>query len=269
MLRINRIGIACCLLWLASLASDAMAQSTVNVDRVLDKTSKEVSAFLEQFSDVKCTEHVQRTKFDKGGHAEASDDSTYDYFVLLQGSGDDLLLNESRLQEKAPKARSRNIPMLITNGFSTLFLIFHPYYRNSFQFSGAQEETLDGVRLWRVDFVHVPGMRTPAAVAVRGREFPLELGGTAWIDPQTGTIARLDTRLNNDMKDVGLRSLNARIDFAPVQLPGWARTYRLPVTATIDVETLRQRWRNVHRFTNYQRFMVDTEVSVSDNIEKK
>ena len=35
----------------------------------------------------------------------------------------------------------------------------------------------------------IPGTRSPAALALRGREYPLELSGSAWIDPQTGVIA--------------------------------------------------------------------------------
>ncbi len=60
-----------------------------------------------------------------------------------------------------------------------------------------------------------------------------------------------------------MKSLVATVDYQPVRLPGWKQAYRFPSVATIDVETLRQRWRNVHRFTNYQRFMVDTESTVA------
>ncbi len=148
--------------------------------------------------------------------------------------------------------------MLITNGFSTLFLIFHPYYIQGFQFTAEPDEYIDGHRMLRVHFAHVPGMRTPAALAVRGRNYPLELTGTAWIDPDTNMVARIETTLGNDMHDVGLRSLSADIDYTPVKLPGWPQVYRFPEIATVEVETLRQHWRNVHHFSEYQRFMVGT-----------
>jgi hypothetical protein len=34
----------------------------------------------------------------------------------------------------------------------------------------------------------------------------------------------------------------------------------MPVSATIDVETPRQHWRNVHRFTQYKRFSATIHV---------
>lgn len=229
----------------------------------MDRASQQLTGFLEQMSDVKCTEHVTQVKLDKNGHTAYVEDSSFDYLVLLQGSGDELLLNESRLADSHNEQRNKkNVPLLITNGFSMLMLVFHPYYRNSFDFQAMPDETISGRHLAVLRFTHIPGTRTPAALAVRGREFPLELTGTAWIEPETGQVARLQIGLAKDMSDVGLKSLAAEIDYAPIQLPGWNQTYRFPSVATVEVETLRQRWRNVHHFTHYKRFVVDTSSSV-------
>ncbi len=245
----------------------AWAQAT-DLDGVLERTSRQVSSFLDQVSDVKCTERVTLEKLNKGGHAEYTERGTYDYLVLLSGGNDELQLNESRIPT-AQERKTKNIPMLISNGFSTLFLIFHPYYRSSFRFAADGEESIDGRRLLRVHFAHIPGARTPAALAVRGREYALDLAGTAWIDPGSGMIARIDAAVDKDMSDIGLRALSTHVDYAPITLPGWSQTYRFPVLATVDVETLRQHWRNEHRFSEYKRFMVDTQETVSSDIGKK
>ncbi len=262
--RISRVYIAA----LVTLVLSSSAGFCAGLDPVLQKTGQQVASFLDQFSDVKCIETVSQAKLSKGGHAQFTENSTYDYFVLLGGSNDELMLNESRLEQKAGKPR-QNMPMLLTNGFSMLFLIFHPYYQNSFRFEDEAPETIDGHSYVRLHFAHIPGTRTPAALAVRGREYPLELQGTAWIDPATGMIARIEAALEKDMRDVGLVSLGVNVDYEPVSLPGWTETYRLPVTATVDVESLRQRWRNVHRFSKYQRFMVDAQQAVNDKGMKK
>ena len=82
-------------------------------------------------------------------------------------------------------------------------------------------------------------------------------------------MVKLKIGLAKDMSDVGLKSLSAEIDYDPVHLPGWTQAYRFPAVATVEVETLRQRWRNVHRFSNYKRFLVDTSVTVVDPEQKK
>jgi hypothetical protein len=237
---------------------------------VVDRASRQVTGFLEQMSDVKCSEHVTQLKLDKNGHVTYGENSSFDYLVMVQGSGDEFLLNESRLADAHNQQRNKkNVPLLITNGFSMLMLIFHSYYRNSFEFEAMPDEIIAGYRMAQIRFTHIPGTRTPAALAVRGREFPLELTGTAWIEPESGQVAKLKVGLAKDMSDVGLKSLAAEIDYEPVRLPGWTQAYRFPSLATVEVETLRQRWRNIHRFTNYQRFLVDTSVSVADPEPRK
>ncbi len=232
---------------------------------IVGRVTKQVSDFLNEISDVKCSEEVTQVKFDKNGHKIYAERSSFDYFVLLQGTDDELLLNESRIAGKHNDQRNkRNVPMLITNGFSMLMLIFHPYYRNSFEFQAMPDEIVDGHRLVKVGFTHLRGTRTPAALAVRGREFPLEIQGVAWIDSDSGQVARIKLDLAQDMSDVGLKSLEADITYDPLQLPGWRQAYRFPTVATVDVETLRQRWRNVHTFTRYRRFVVDTTSDVAE-----
>jgi hypothetical protein len=259
-----------CLLLMTVTLRCAPTACAADVNTIVDRASRQVATFLDQMSDVKCSEHVTQIKLDKNGHTTYQENSSFDYLVLLQASSDELLLNESRLSDAHDQQRNRkNVPLLITNGFSMLMLIFHPYYRNSFEFAAMPDESIAGHRTARVQFTHIPGTRTPAALAVRGREFPLELTGTAWIEPETGQVEKLAIRLAKDMSDVGLKSLTAEIEYDPIQLPGWAQTYRFPSLATVEVETLRQRWRNIHRFSNYKRFLVDTSVSVADPEPKK
>ena len=118
-----------------------------DADTIVDRASRQVTAFLDQMSDVKCSEHVTQLKLDKNGHTAYQENSSFDYLVLLQGSGDELLLNESRLGDAHNQQRNKkNVPLLITNGFSMLMLIFHPYYRNSFEFAAMPDEIVAGHR---------------------------------------------------------------------------------------------------------------------------
>ncbi|MGZ4815679.1 MAG: hypothetical protein ACXVZV_09735 [Terriglobales bacterium] len=252
----------------ALIVATSLHAESPDPEPLLDRTSVRVRGYLEQISDVRCTEHVSQLKLGPKGNTEYHEEATYDYLVLMDGSNDQFLLNESRLPQAQSHRAPKNIPMLISNGFSNLFLIFHPYYRNSFEFDMGREEVLDGKRMWVMKFRHIPGMRTPAAIAVRGREIPLDLTGEAWIDESTGMVARIQAAVAKDMTDIGLRSLKADVYYAPVQLPGWSEAYRFPSRASVEVETLRQSWRNVHQFSNYQRFTVDTQVAVSKDIDK-
>jgi hypothetical protein len=258
------------LLWtsvfLASTAlcsAAAPSDGVATLDGVLARAGTQVAGFLDQFSDVKCTEQVQQEKLGKDGKVELKDESTYDYLVILTNPGGELSLDESRLAVKAAKPDKKNTPLLISNGFATLFLIFHPYYAQSFQFALLGDEVAAGHRLNKVSFQHIPGTRSPAALALRGREYPLELSGSAWIDSETGVITKITAEIGNSMEDVGLKSLRSEVEFAPAPFHDMKQPYWFPVQASVEVETPRQHWRNTHHFTDYKRFSVSTEEQVA------
>ena len=65
------------------------------------------------------------------------------------------------------------------------------------------------------------------------------------------------------MQDVGLNTLRSEVEYAPVPFRGMKETYWFPSQATVEVETLRQHWRNTHQFSGYRRFSVDTKQQVA------
>jgi hypothetical protein len=251
------------------LISAALASAQTGpepLEKVLDRTSQRVSNFLDQFSNVKCTELVTQEKFKPNGKLELEQQSTYDYLVILTSAGGDLALNESRLPLKTAKTdRRKDISMLLSNGFATLFLAFHPYYINNFEFTDAGSETLQGHLTRKIHFQHVPNTRSIAALALRGREYPLELSGTAWVDPENGNILRIEAGIASTLEDIGMKTLQSSVRFAPVAFgkdkdqPG----YWFPSEAVVEVETPKQHWRNTHQFSAYKQFSVTTEEHVT------
>ena len=234
------------------------------VEKVLDRTAQRVSDFLDLFSNVKCLEQVTQEKFKPNGKIELEEKSTYDYLVILTNASGELSLVESRLPVKEAKAERRKVvSMLLSNGFATLFLVFHPYYSSGFEFSDAGSELLDGHNARKIRFQHIPNTRSIAALALRGREYPLELSGTAWVDSETGNILRIDAGIASTLEDIGMKTLQSSVRFAPVALNKDLPVYWFPAEAVVEVETPKQHWRNTHRFSAYKQFSVTTEEHVA------
>ena len=229
---------------------------------LLARTADQTAALLDQFSDVKCTELVRQEKLGRDDKVELKEESTYDYLVILTNAGGELNLSESRIPVHEAKRDRKNTSMLLSNGFATLFLVFHPYYSQAFKFTLAGEDVVSGRSMQKISFEHVPGMKSPAALALRGREYPLELAGTAWIDPQTGSIVKIEAGIGNTLQDVGLKAFSSEIDFAQVPFADSKQVYWFPTQARVEVETPRQHWRNLHQFTSYKKFSVSTEEQV-------
>lgn len=229
---------------------------------LLARASTQTSTFLDRFSEAKCTEQVRQEKLGRDDKVELKEDSTYDYLIILSSAGGELNLSESRIPLHEAKRDRKNTSMLLSNGFATLFLVFHPYYSAAFRFALMGNEEVGGRTLEKIHFEHIAGMKSPAALALRGREYPLELSGTAWIEPQTGSIARIEAGIADTLQDVGLKALSTEIDFAPLKFPDSPDSFWFPTQARVEVETPRQHWRNLHQFTAYKKFSVSTEEQV-------
>jgi hypothetical protein len=254
--RLAPIALVYCVVLSPSSFAEAHASST---DAVIDLAQKQITAYLEKLADFHCTESVTQQKLTPNGHVEATERAKYDYLIMMSGTGNEFQLNESRVDAESAHGKRTQLPMLVTNGVATVLLVFHPYYRDSFTFEAGAEESIDGRAAIPVHFAHITGRRTPAALALRGREYPLELTGTAWLDERSGEVIKVEATLEHDMSDVGLRALHVQVNYKPSAPDKNVGTLDLPALAVVDVETPRQHWRNTHVFDNYRGFSTDAE----------
>ena len=148
-------------------------------------------------------------------------------------------------------------PLLLTNGFSTMAFIFHPMFQSSFEYSPPITVEFEGSSLLEVRFRHVPGARSPSVLKLKNRDYPVEWQGAAWIDPASGAIVRISASLMPGLEDLGLKTFAADVRFSRVKFKDQTAASWLPEVATIEVETARQHWRNIHTFDRYRVFAVD------------
>ena len=223
------------------------------------RARKTVEKFFEQSANVVCTENVTQAVIGKNGKANYREDSVFDYQLQANSNSGALKLAESRETRKAAFRDSART-LLITNGFSSMLLIIHPSYEASYTFEPAGEESVDGVTYQKINFKPVPGAASPAAMQLRGQNYPLPLAGTIWIEPQSGAVAKLVASIESSLSDLGLQGMRSEIHYAAVRFHDPEESYWMPVSAIIDVETARQHWRNIHRFTGYKRFKATIQV---------
>lgn len=231
----------------------------------LQKARLSVEKFFEQSTNVVCTETVSQGIVGKNGKINYDEDSIFDYQLQASTNTGSLKLVESRDTRKAA-FRDSSRTLLITNGFTSMLLIMHPEYESSYTFTPAGQESVDGVTYVKVDFKAVPGAASPAALQLRDHNYPLPLSGTIWIEPQSGAVAKLVAAVDSSLSDLGLKGMRSEIHYARIQFHDPDESYWMPISAVIDVETMRQHWRNVHRFTGYKRFRATIRV---ENLETK
>ncbi len=248
---------------LAASAARAASPTVPALQDLLHRTGRAVETFEQEFSAINCTEEVSQVKLGPNGKPLFHQESAFDYLVMIHSAPDDLTVEESRQTLKGPADSKKKLPLLVTDGFATLELIFHPFFQDSFEYSPPEPDQVNGRKLLKVQFRQIPGARALSELRLREHDFPLQWQGTAWIDAHTHAVVRITAELEGSMDDLGLRSLSADVSYAPVRFAGDPSAHFLPETATVEAETARQHWRNVHRFTNYKRFTVDTKETVA------
>src|SRR5438270_10664743 len=100
----SRVAAIVTVLSMAAAGVPVVAQQVgvpqAKLETVLARTSAQVSSFLDQFSEVKCTESVSQVKLGENGKIEAKEESTFDYLAIFTNAGGELILSESRLPLK-------------------------------------------------------------------------------------------------------------------------------------------------------------------------
>jgi hypothetical protein len=218
-----------------------------------------IDKFFEQTSNVVCNEDVAQTLVGKNGKPMYREESVFEYQLLANNRSGSLRLLESREARKTAY-RDPARTLLITNGFASMLLVLHQSYEASYVFTPVAEETADGRSLLKIHFQPVPGAASLAALQLRNRNYPLPLTGDVWIDSESGSVVKLISSLESGMDDLGLHSVRSEIHYGIVQFHNPDESYWMPASAVIDVETPKQHWRNVHRFSAYRRFRATIQV---------
>lgn len=227
---------------------------------LLERVGKEVERFAAELSSVTCTEEILQQSGEMHGKRLVQKRSLFDYLILLQASDSHFEFEESR-RPLGKEGKEPDRPLMITQGFASLLLVFHPYYRSGFSFERLEDDVESGRRFHRIQFTAVPGARSPAVIQLRGRNWELNWTGTAWIDADAQAVSRIESHLAAPMEPIGLQALASTVRYQAVVFTGTNEVLWLPAEAVIELKTARQYWRNTHRFSNWKRFVVDAQSS--------
>jgi hypothetical protein len=89
------------------------------------------------------------------------------------------------------------------------------------------------------------------------REYPISWAGEAWVDEQTGRVARIRANVVAQLDEIGIKSMEADVRYGPAENLGENAEW-VPLDAVIDLRTPHQHWRNTHTFEDFRKFEVST-----------
>jgi len=245
----------------ASPESSSAKVESAPLPEALVRARKHVQGYFDRFSDLTCKESVAQLVLNGSGHTIYRENSAFDYQFQTATEGDIPKFIETR-ETRNPSFRDPARTLLVTTGFANLLLVVHPMYESSYTFEPAGSESIGGVSYALLRFTPVPGASSPATLRLRGRNYPMPMSGTLWIEPQSGAIVKLEAKVDSSLSDLGLKGMRSEVHYAQHTFHNPEASLWIADSAVIDLQTPHQHWRNLHHFTEYKRFSVDVHEQI-------
>lgn len=226
---------------------------------LISRTQAAAQKFFDEFALMRYDEYMTQEKLRENGKVDYQRQTAFDSIIRMRLEEGSLLVDEQQIMIHQPQHVDAR-PLLSTRGFSALAMVFHPYYASAFQFTIGEPDQLQGKMLQRINFTHIPDKPSPWLYQILGGDRPLDISGTAWVDPVTSEIYKIEASVDPKSTELAFKELRAELDYAPVLLRDETAPRLLPDKATIDLKTPRQHWRNTYSYEDYRRYRVATAV---------
>ena len=239
------------------------AQPAQSIESVLKQVQANVAKFEAQLPDFVVDESIlSRTLADKRVLLEATYENV---FTGVQKRNQVFSFTESREVKRhngrdAQPGETMRVPFLFSGGFSsTLHSTFGAKSVPLHRFRVKSSNRLGDVATVVVEFATVPGQKE-LHLDWQGKTVYEHAAGTAWLDPSTLEVIRLQRRYSR--LPWPAVSLTVTVDYKMVPIEG--RLYNLPVKISVEqgVDKSQKRARGVFvaEYSNYRKFQVSSGI---------
>jgi hypothetical protein len=246
---------------------------------LLDKAGNRVEELFRDLPNTSSRERIRMEMLNQNGGTVRSLTRDFQYLLVAQstqtqperaGANSVALLKPEtgkvKIEEYRTDSKGSEIDVLkltdafvLTGGYVSVPLYFHPYYRDGsvFRYLG-REATAGGLHV--IAFAQLPE-RTRLGGSFQFLAGPVVffIQGFAWIDPTTYQIVRMRTDLLRPLPEAGLMEQTTKIELADVRFSENGRTFRLPQEVVVNTRSMGYNFRNRHQYSQYRLFTVDAK----------
>ncbi len=229
---------------------------------VLKNVGEGVESFFKNFPNTVSLEQVHQELLGKNGKVASSLDQDFQYLLLAQPGQGDVEIEEHRTTAQGESRTLGGLDkgLMLTEGFASVSLFFHPAYQNGAGFRYLGRQSLQGKDLHVIAFAQIPKTaRATERFRTSGGSTLILFQGVAWIDPTNFQILRLRTDLLAPQSEIRLQKQTTEIHFQKVSFKGIANAFWLPQEVSVTVDWKGRVYRNSHRYSDYKLFHVETK----------
>jgi hypothetical protein len=229
---------------------------------ILRAVGQNVQAQVLNFADTASLERIEQQILRTGGTVAGSLDQKFQYLMLAERQKEGVNVQEYRTNLRGDRVEVSGLErgFMITSGFASADMIFHPIYQSDADFRCLGRQEMDGRPSFVIAFAQKPRIARIFERFNSGNASVLILvQGLAWIDSETSRILRLRTDLLKPARELRLNSQTTEIDYGDVHFGGTAASFWLPRRVVVTIEWRGRTYRNVHEYSDFRLFNVQTD----------
>ena len=252
---------------LKGLEPGADAQELPNI---LRKVGEGVDLFFHGFPNTSSLEQIREERLQRKGKVTQSLDQQFQYLCLAPPERSGLGFVEYRTERSGLLAGPRGLEegFMLTAGFASASLPFHPVYQSDAAFRYLGRQQVDGHEAFVIAYAQRPeAARLTGAFRVNDASVSTLSQGLAWIDQDSYQIIRMRTDLLSPFPKVGLERETTEIHFGRVRFKEISAELWLPRAVTVTVQWRGRTLRNTHNYSEFKLFHVQTKQREAKVIE--
>jgi tetratricopeptide (TPR) repeat protein len=254
--------------WLPENVDDSVPAIEAGVScpaqEILDGAADHVQEFTKSVDRITATEVLNHQVVDEWGFPIREIKRSFEYLVAIS----EVRKGALSVQEYRNGAQDLSVfpDAIATKGLPATVLVFHPYYRDDYDFVCEGLGQWQGGLAWQIHFAQKQGVssRIRSYSAGFGRPSTLiALKGRAWVDKDTLQVVRMESDLQAPLPQIKLLAEHMDIQFGPVRFRNQKEPIWLPMAADIYFDLRGRRIRRRNEFRNYLLFSVEDRQSIS------
>ncbi len=236
------------------------AKDQSQLPSILDGAGGKILEMTQNFPNTISSEAIHQEKLSIKGQLRGSQDQTFRYLCMLPTRSWGPAFKEYRADSAGSESQPRgtNDGFMLTKGFTSAALMFHPIYRAESTFRYLGQQKVNGQDTFVVAFAQIPGKAHLVGNFQSGQtSLTTFTQGLAWIDTSTYRIIRLHTELLRPLPELRLEKETMNINFNEVHFKQSKQALWLPGQVTVTIDWDGKVLRNTHAYSDFKIFNVD------------
>jgi tetratricopeptide (TPR) repeat protein len=231
-------------------------------DQIIADSGAMVDQFANDISKFSAIEDLVHERVDELGHAITKESRKYNFVAAISQDKPGYLEVEEYRSENSQVAEYPD--NMVTKGFPSLALVFHPAMKDNFEFVCEGLGELRGQATWLMHFRQRDDRPNRIhELKSGGMTYRVDLKGRAWISAKTFQIVRIESELVKPMPNIQLLTEREVVDYGPVQFHSKNTELWLPMKADLYLDLRKHRYYRQHSFSHFMLFSTDSQDKVS------